>query len=251
MNAIQKFIVTDSNWDSGRGGHMVTGIVLHTMVGNTSGSQARFNDPASQVSVHYGISLDGSIHQWVEEADTAYQAGNYTINQTTIGIEHSDNSNPNDSVRTQAEYDSSSDLVADICKRYQIPCDTDHIFLHKDVIDTSVYPGGTACPDGLDTNKIISMAAAKLQGDSMYPNANDLQTITNQCGWQKDPDGKTNPNAIAFWTTGTSNPDWGNPHLILVKLALELYYQGRKEGEALATDNGAQGKLDQIKQIVG
>lgn len=170
---IQKHIVTSSNWDTGRGGNKVSGIVLHTMVGTTASAQSRFNDPSSQVSVHYGVSLDGSITQWVEEPNTAYQAGNYAVNQKTIGIEHEDNGNANDSVRTAAEYESSSDLVADICRRYGISCDTSHIFLHKNVIDRSVYPGGTACPDGLDTNKIIAMAKAKLGGEDMADITND------------------------------------------------------------------------------
>jgi len=161
---ITKHIVTSANWDTGRGGKKVTGIVLHTMVGYMQGSENRFNDPSSGVSVHYGVGMDGSIRQWVEEANTAWQAGNYPVNQTTIGIEHEDNGNANDSIRTDAEYEASSDLVADICRRYGFPADTNHIFLHKNVIDKSRYPGGTACPDGLDTSKIISMASAKLGG---------------------------------------------------------------------------------------
>lgn len=164
---IQRQIVTSANWDAGRNGNAVSGIVLHTMVGTTTGSYNRFNNPSSQVSVHYGVSLDGSIHQWVDEQDTAWQAGNYPVNLRTIGIEHEDNGNANDSVRTAAEYESSSSLVADICKRYGFPADTNHIFLHKNVIDKSRYPGGTACPDGLDTGKIINMAGTKLKGDDM------------------------------------------------------------------------------------
>ncbi len=172
---IIEHIVTNANWDAGRGGHAVTGIVLHTMVGTVASSQARFDDPASQVSVHYGIGLDGSITQWVDEANTAWQAGNYPVNQTTIGIEHEDDGNYNDAVRTTALYQSSAQLVADICQRYGLPADTGHIFLHKNVIDMSKYPGGTGCPDGLDTNKIISMAAAILGGgEEMYPNSGDV-----------------------------------------------------------------------------
>jgi len=193
---ISRNIVTSVNWDAGRDGHAIIGIVLHTMVGWTAGAQARFNDPNSQVSVHYGVSLDGSIHQWVDEANTAYQAGNYAVNQKTIGIEHEDGGNANDSTRTQALYDSSSDLIADICKRYNIPCDTNHIFLHKNVIDKSVYPGGTACPDGLDTNKIISMAKAKLgQGDNGM-NDNGVKLV-----WQAAYRGELQPSQadLDFW----------------------------------------------------
>lgn len=179
---ITKHIVTSANWDAGRGGHKVTGIVLHTMVGYMQGSENRFNDPSSQVSVHYGVGMDGSIRQWVEEANTAYQAGNYAVNQTTIGIEHEDRGNANDAVRTPALYESSSDLVAAICKRYGFPADKSHIFLHKNVIDKSVYPGGTACPDALNTDKIISMAAAKLKGEDVAHlfNTGDRYNLLNE-----------------------------------------------------------------------
>src|SRR6185312_5842566 len=174
---IVKFPVTSANYDAGRGGHAITGIVLHTTVGTWQSAQARFNDPLSQVSVHYGVDLGGTIHQWVDEANTAWQAGNYAVNQTTIGIEHADNGNYNDAVRTPALYEASSDLVADICRRYHIPCDAAHIRRHHDVIDTSRYPGGTSCPDGLDTNKIIAMAAAKLGGNTMIPTADLLNAL--------------------------------------------------------------------------
>jgi hypothetical protein len=164
---IAKRIVTSANWDAGREGNPIIGIVLHTMVGYMQPSEDRFNNPASQVSVHYGIGMNGSIRQWVEEANTAYQAGNRSINQTTIGIEHEDYGLYNDAERTDQLYESSSDLVADICKRYNFPADSKHIFLHKDVIDKRYYPGGTACPDALDTNRIIAMAASKFQGGNM------------------------------------------------------------------------------------
>lgn len=170
---ITKHIVTSANWDTGRAGHSITGIVLHTMVGYMQPSENRFNDPTSQVSVHYGVGMDGSIRQWVEEANTAYQAGNYQVNLNTIGIEHEDWGNYNDAVRTPQLYESSSDLVANICKRYNIPCDTGHILLHKNVIDKTAYPGGTACPDALDTGKIINMAKAKIEGVEEMPNDGD------------------------------------------------------------------------------
>lgn len=208
---ITKHIVTSANWDSGRGGKKVSGIVLHTMVGYMQPSENRFNDPASGVSVHYGVGMDGSLRQWVEEANTAWQAGNYSVNQTTIGIEHEDNGNYNDGVRTDAEYQASAELVADICRRYGFPADSSHIFIHKNVIDKSRYPGGTACPDGLDTNKIISMAAAKLGGEDMgkSPDLNDGD-IVNALRWiGVDPDTQDSLNYRKTWASDKGGiGDW-------------------------------------------
>lgn len=176
----QTQIVTSANWDTGRAGNKITGIVLHTMVGTVAGAYGRFNDPNSHVSVHYGIGLDGAVHQWVREQDTAWQAGDHQVNLTTIGIEHEDKGNYNDAIRTPQLYQSSAQLVADICRRYNIPCDFLHIRKHCDVIDKNTYPGGTACPDGLDTLKIISMAQSLLGGNML--NDGDFINILGDMG---------------------------------------------------------------------
>ncbi|HEX9060865.1 MAG TPA: N-acetylmuramoyl-L-alanine amidase [Clostridia bacterium] len=159
----QQFTVGQGNWNSDRA-PIIHSIILHTMVGTVDGANARFNTPNSQVSAHYGIGLDGKLYQWVDEDNVAFHAGNYLVNQSSIGIEHEDGTNPQtnpqgyNNPRPDALYETSAKLVADICKFYDFPADTDHIFRHEDVIDKQFYPGGTSCPDALDTNRIIRMA---------------------------------------------------------------------------------------------
>ena len=244
MESITKDIVTSANWDAGRGGVSVTGIVLHTMVGTTASAQARFSDPSSQVSVHYGVSLDGSIHQWVEEPNTAWQAGNYPVNQATIGIEHEDNGNYNDNVRTDALYESSSDLVADICRRYDFPADANHIFLHKNVIDTTKYPGGTSCPDGLDTNRIISMAAAKLEGENMTTITTEAVVALAMATTGRQPSGAEDEQYINQPAT-QANLDG-----LITYWAAQSRIPALQAALADASTNDA-AKIAQIKQIVG
>lgn len=155
--------VGDGNWNTDRA-PIIHSIVLHTMVGTVAGANARFNTPNTQVSAHYGIGLDGKLYQWVDEDNVAFHAGSYIVNQTSIGIEHEDGTNPQtnpqgyNNPRPDALYETSAKLVAEICKFYDFPADTDHIFRHEDVIDKQFYPGGTSCPDALDTNRIIRMA---------------------------------------------------------------------------------------------
>lgn len=149
-----QFTVGAGNWNEDRG--PVHTIVLHTMVGSVVGADARFNTPNVQVSAHYGVGLDGKLYQWVDEDNVAFHAGNYLINQTSIGIEHADDGDYN-GVRPDVLYEASARLVADICKFYEFPADTDHIFKHKNVADNP-----TTCPDALDTDRIIAMAAAIL-----------------------------------------------------------------------------------------
>src|SRR5437763_743387 len=98
-----KIIPTPVNHSSGRAGHGISGIVLHTMVGTIDSAQSRFFNPNSSVSCTYGIGLDGQIRQWVSENDTAWGNGNWQSNLSTISIEHEDNGDYN-GPRTDALY---------------------------------------------------------------------------------------------------------------------------------------------------
>lgn len=50
-------------------------LVLHTMEGRLSGADAWFTDPTSEVSAHYGIAVDGRVHQYVQLEDRAWANG--------------------------------------------------------------------------------------------------------------------------------------------------------------------------------
>lgn len=160
----EQLTVADGNWAYKTERGPIHSIVLHTMVGTVQDADARFNTANSQVSAQYGLGLDGKLYQWVDEDNVAYHAGDWIVNQTSIGIECEDGTNPQtnptgyNNTRPDALYEAAAKLVADICKFYDFPADTEHIFRHGDVIDKTVYPGGTACPDALDTGRIIAMA---------------------------------------------------------------------------------------------
>ena len=50
-------------------------IVLHTMAGSLGSCDNWFNDPTAKVSSHYGVGLDGTIHQYVRLNQRAYSNG--------------------------------------------------------------------------------------------------------------------------------------------------------------------------------
>lgn len=129
-------------------------IVIHTMDGTFEGTKAWFQNTNREklTSAHYGISLDGRIALYVPESKTAYHAGNYLVNQQSIGIEHEDAGKPNEP-RTDQLYQTSAMLVADICLFYSIPIDRQHILKHSEVTKTS-----TECPDTLDIDRIVKTA---------------------------------------------------------------------------------------------
>lgn len=144
--------VATGNYDESR--TPIDRIVLHTMDGAWQGAAARFDNPLSKVSAHYGVKLDGSYIHWLEETFTAYANGNYPMNQRAISIEHEDGGDYN-GVRPDALYAASAKLVRDICLFYNIPVDRTHILKHSEVSDNP-----TACPDALDVDRIVREAQA-------------------------------------------------------------------------------------------
>lgn len=159
-------------WDGKSGNHdmnrkPVDIIVMHTMEGSTAGSTAWFRNPVSNGGAQYGISLDGTITQWMPETAVAYHAGNYSINQRSIAVEHEDLGKYNNP-RPDALYESSARLVADIALAHGIPIDRAHIILHKEVSDPK-HPGHTinkACPGTLDVDRIVKRALEISKGSN-------------------------------------------------------------------------------------
>lgn len=169
MSNIVQVPASPANYTVGRLGYRVVGIIIHTMVGTLTATDATFANPGRQASAHYGIPYNGyndaPIHQYVAEGNIAWHCGRYFPdasnpfgNTNTIGIEHADNGAYNNP-RPDALYDASSQLVKEICARYGIPIDRAHIRKHSEVSQSP-----TACPDSLDINRIVAMAAGLYGG---------------------------------------------------------------------------------------
>ena len=128
-------------------------VVLHWFgVGDLTSANNRFQSSTGGASAHYGIS-DDTVFQWVKESEVAWHAGDFPMNQRSIGIEHDATTTKN---ATEKTYQTAGKLLADICKRNNIPLDRTHIIKHSEV-------KATQCPGTLDVDKIISLA----KGDSM------------------------------------------------------------------------------------
>lgn len=148
----------------GRQGFRPEAVVVHIMEGTLVGTDAWFNDPVSKVSAHYGIGKNGQIHQYVLETDVAYHAGRRSKtpawtgikarvnpNLYTIGIEHEGDEN---SPWPDQMYAASAELIRDICTRWSIPIDAEHIVCHRDIYGAKTCPGKV-----VDIKKLIQMAA--------------------------------------------------------------------------------------------
>lgn len=135
------------NFDTNR--TKIDTIFIHWMAGTLQGTDAQFQKPQG-TSAHYGIE-DLTIHQYVKEEHVAYHAGVYSQNQRSIGIEHS--AAP-DRPASNATYETSGKLIAEICQRYSIPLDREHIRGHKEVRNTQ-------CPGTIDIDRLISIAKSQ------------------------------------------------------------------------------------------
>jgi len=150
------------NRRKGRDGFRPEAVVIHIMEGSLASADSWFQAPESQVSAHYGIGKDGTIHQYVGETDTAFHAGRVwkpewssiktgvNPNLYTIGIEHE---GKGESLWPEAMYRASATLIADVCTRWSIPIDRDHIVGHREIY------GRKTCPNHVvDFNRLIALA---------------------------------------------------------------------------------------------
>lgn len=160
-----------TDFTAGRNGRKILYGVFHTEADSPAVNQDAivkyWNRPDVEASTHYLVGLRGEVVQAVDERDTAWHAANRAVNEASIGIEHEDDGKPHDPVRTDALYRSSAALVADLNRRLGIP-------LKMVAVDSKtkipLEPGwvrhsqvtlrATACPAGLDCERIIREARA-------------------------------------------------------------------------------------------
>lgn len=131
------------------------------------------------VSTHYIIERDGTIHCYIPEDCVAWHAGKgewkddprYTnnMNQYAIGIElvtigsekdmemymtDDEYERLDDSLKgyTQEQYDALKLLVEDLCERYGIPMDREHVIGHEEYSESKTDPG-----ELFDWSKIVGV----------------------------------------------------------------------------------------------
>lgn len=133
VKTIKQVPAAKSNYTKGRGGHAISMIVIHTQQGSEHGTEAWFADPHAHASAHYGISFAGDVSQFVDDADTAWHAGNSHVNHESVGIELEGQTDaPNFTPEMMAAL---TELINELCAKYNIPKDRQHIIGHCEVPD--------------------------------------------------------------------------------------------------------------------
>ncbi|WP_228064579.1 N-acetylmuramoyl-L-alanine amidase [Streptococcus danieliae] len=144
------------NADSNRA--TVNLIVIHHNAG-TSDENARrtwYKSTGIGTSAHYQVTPT-DIWGCVGENYVAYHAGDYGVNQRSIGIEHLNSTGARSWQIAEETYKNSAKLIADLCRRYKLPIDRKHIVGHREIV-------ATACPGGIDIDKLIRMAQEVANG---------------------------------------------------------------------------------------
>lgn len=155
------------NYEPGRRGQQVDHITLHIMAGYLAGTDSTFRNPAVKTSATYGIGADGTIHQYVHEADTPWSDGDWLANATGISIEH-EGGLPQAKC-TRACMDASAALCADIARRHgwtRLVHDglDGNIYLHREIPGTDHTTCPDLAPNGLDWRYVIDKANKILAG---------------------------------------------------------------------------------------
>ncbi|RZI48258.1 peptidoglycan recognition protein family protein [Lactococcus kimchii] len=126
------------HYSEGRSGATINKIVLHHMAG-TNYDIVPGIWQTREASAHYGIGKNGEIRAYVDENNTAWHAGNWNANISSIGIEHCNLTGDPTWQVAQATIEASAKLCADIAKRHGLGTLVmgKNLFVHSDFSATS------------------------------------------------------------------------------------------------------------------
>jgi hypothetical protein len=109
---------------------------------------------------------DGRIASMFDEAYRAWSLSDAYWDSISLSSETCNSTGAPSWNISEASYRSLALLVADWCKRYGIPCNRDRVIGHREVYTRHGGSYGTACPGGIDLNRVVNEANAILGGSS-------------------------------------------------------------------------------------
>lgn len=159
------------NYTPGRQGTAISGITIHWW-GDPStnptieGVASWLCNPAAGTSAHIIATGAGrKVYQIVNDADTAWHAGTWAANLSTIGIEC-------DPRCRQEDYDVVAEVIADLWRAYgKLP-----LYPHKRWFST-------ACPGNYDISRLQKLAEQKYSGKSTNQGGDGQMLIGSGENW--------------------------------------------------------------------
>lgn len=164
-------LILDRHYTSGRDGREINKIIAHHNAANLT-IQGCYNVwQTREASAHYQVEEDGTIGQLVWDRDTAWHAGDWDANTTSIGIEHANNHVGEPWTISEATLDNGAHLVAALCMFYKLgePVWGVNVFPHKQF-------SATACPGEIaDSQNTAYMQRARHWYNVMTGNTNETE----------------------------------------------------------------------------
>lgn len=192
--------------------HAIRLIVIHDTESSCPAALNTFQDPSAGVSPHYLVCRDGTVYQTVHEKDVAWHAGNWPINQQSIGIEHEGVEGKR--LYTHAEYVASSKLVDYLTQKYGLNPNRNVIVGHENVpLSDHTDPGST-------WDWPLYMRLIRHDGSSIDVGTGEVRAIRGTAFIRACP-------LTTCRLLGTAN--WGEQYFVQSHRGawIEIYYGGR------------------------
>lgn len=186
------------HYTPGRDGKSINKIVLHHNAGNLSVDDCYRTWQTREASAHYQVEANGTIGQLVWDSDTAWHAGDWEANCTSIGIEHADSDTTNWTI-SDATLDNGAHLVAALCKYYGLgrPEWGKNVFPHN-------HFSATACPGQIaGSQNAAYMAKAQSYYDQMTGATGSTPTPETPSGGTKSVEDIAREVIAGQWGNGS------------------------------------------------
>lgn len=142
---VERFL--SRHFSPGRDGHDIDKVVIHHNAGCLSVDDIYNVWQSREASAHYQVTEDGTVGQLVHDWDTAWHAGSWEANSSSIGVEHANCGGAGEGWPiSDATVIAGARLVAALCWGYNLgrPAWCVNVFPHQ-------YFSSTACPGQLAT----------------------------------------------------------------------------------------------------
>ena len=167
-------LILDKHYTSGRGGREINKIIVHHNAANLTVRGCYNVWQTREASAHYQVEEDGTIGQLVRDRNTAWHAGNWDANTTSIGIEHANNHIGEPWTISEATLDNGAHLVAALCIFYKLgePQWGVNVFPHR-------HFSATACPGEIaESQNAAYMQRARHWYNTMTGNTSATAPVT-------------------------------------------------------------------------
>lgn len=142
---VERFLTR--HFSQGRDGNNIDKVVIHHNAGCLSVDDIYNVWQSREASAHYQVTEDGTVGQLVHDWDTAWHAGSWEANSSSIGVEHANCGGAGEGWPiSDATVIAGARLVAALCLGYNLgrPAWCVNVFPHQ-------YFSSTACPGQLAT----------------------------------------------------------------------------------------------------